>query len=71
MRSTGPDLCARLNCCKPAVGEPHGCCSSHKKRLCHRCYRLTHFVEICVEGCPECAAEKLPLILRWETSSAS
>ncbi|MFY1686423.1 hypothetical protein [Plantactinospora sp. WMMB782] len=44
----------------PAAGT---CCSSHDKLLCHRCYRLTHFVERCTESCRECAAESLPLIL--------
>lgn len=36
------------------------CCSSHGKTLCHRDYRLTHFVEIC--GCRRCEAESLPRI---------
>ena len=39
------------------------CCSSHGKRLCHGCYRRTHFVVVCVEGCPECVAEGLPVVL--------
>lgn len=39
------------------------CCSSHGKLLCHHCYRLTHFVEVCVEGCTACAAEGLPVVL--------
>lgn len=43
----------------PAAGT---CCSSHKKDLCHRCYRLTHFVEVCGSTCPECAAEGLPVV---------
>lgn len=38
------------------------CCSSHNKHLCHGCYRRSHFVGICYEGCPQCAAEDLPLI---------
>lgn len=36
------------------------CCSSHDRRLCHRCYRLTHFVEVC--GCAACDRENLPRI---------
>lgn len=36
------------------------CCSSHGKTLCHRDYRLTHFVEVC--GCSRCEAEGLPRI---------
>lgn len=40
------------------------CCSSHNDELCHRHYRLTHFVELCVEGCTACAAEGLPVKLR-------
>jgi hypothetical protein len=43
-----------------AVGP---CCSSHRANLCHACYRRTHFVEICVEGCAECAAEGLDPLL--------
>jgi hypothetical protein len=27
--------------------------------LCHACYRRTHFVEVCVAGCPNCAREGL------------
>ncbi len=50
--------CAR--CSKAAAGT---CCSSHGKKLCHLCYRRTHFVEVCVEGCRECAAEGLPVLL--------
>lgn len=38
------------------------CCSSHAKRLCHTCYRVTHFVEVCAPSCSQCAAEGLPLI---------
>ncbi|MFI2663237.1 hypothetical protein [Micromonospora carbonacea] len=40
------------------------CCSSHGKKLCHLCYRQTHWVELCVGGCPECASEGLPINLR-------
>jgi hypothetical protein len=42
----------------PADGN---CCSAHNKPLCHACYRRTHFVEICVDGCPSCASEGLPV----------
>jgi hypothetical protein len=28
------------------------CCSSHKRVLCHFCYRVTHFVEVC--PCQKC-----------------
>lgn len=41
---------------KPADGI---CCSSHGKRLCHGCYRQTHFVEVCVAGCSACTREGL------------
>ncbi|MEU7980497.1 hypothetical protein AB0B63_18435 [Micromonospora sp. NPDC049081] len=40
------------------------CCSSHGKKLCHLCYRRTHFVELCVAECRKCAAEGLPVNLR-------
>lgn len=43
------------------VGE---CCSSHKKQLCHGCYRQTHFVEICVDGCQDCSDENLQKIMK-------
>jgi hypothetical protein len=56
---TAPGGCWR--CDATAVGR---CCSSHQKDLCHRCYRLTHFVEVCVEVCSKCAAESLPLVLK-------
>ncbi len=39
------------------------CCSSHQALLCHGCYRRTHFGEVCVEGCPACAREGLPVAL--------
>lgn len=35
------------------------CCTGHGKQLCHRCYRVTHFVEICSPSCPDCAREGL------------
>ncbi len=38
-----------------------GCCSAHGHiLLCHRCYRRTHFVEVCGSECASCAAEGLP-----------
>jgi hypothetical protein len=43
--------CAR---CETAAVGP--CCSSHNAMLCHGCYRRTHFVELCVPGCPDCAS---------------
>lgn len=46
-------------CAEISVGQ---CCFSHRKNLCHGCYRITHFVAVCVATCPECAAEGLPLI---------
>lgn len=45
---------------RPAVSR---CCSSHGKNLCHRCYRITHFVEVCSKTCALCAAEGLPKVL--------
>lgn len=56
-----PEPCSRCGDTLAAVGV---CCSSHNKNLCHCCYRRTHFVEVCVEGCPKCAAESLPVVLR-------
>ncbi|GAA3765767.1 hypothetical protein [Micromonospora maritima] len=50
--------------CKTTEAAPGTCCSSHDKKLCHLCYRRTHFVEVCVEGCRDCAAESLPVKLR-------
>jgi len=46
---------------RPPVGQ---CCSAHGKRLCHRCYRTTHYVEVCTVGCEACTRERLPLVLR-------
>jgi hypothetical protein len=46
------------------------CCSSHAKALCHECYRRTHFVERCYEGCKQCAREGLPVILSGYTQTA-
>jgi hypothetical protein len=48
-------------CTAAAVGV---CCSSHNESLCHRCYRGTHFVEVCVKGCTSCEAEGLPVVMR-------
>lgn len=45
----------------PAVGQ---CCSTHGKHLCHSCYRRTHFVEVCIEGCELCRAEGLSRVLK-------
>jgi hypothetical protein len=47
-------------CVRCKADAPDGaCCSSHGKTLCHRCYRLTHFVERCRESCTRCAREGL------------
>lgn len=51
--------CARCQI-EPARGE---CCTSHGRQLCHLCYRRTHWVEVCVEGCQDCTAEGLPVRL--------
>lgn len=56
---------ARVQVCQrcgttPAAGT---CCSSHGKHLCHLCYRRTHFAELCVAGCQQCAVEGLPVKL--------
>ena len=54
-----------VRCAATGLFEP--CCSSHDAVMCHLCYRLTHFVEVC--GCPTCLADGLPRILgereRW------
>jgi len=55
------DVARCERCPKPKVGP---CCSSHHKELCHECYRRTHFVEVCVASCSDCAAEGLPVRLR-------
>lgn len=52
------NICER---CDEKPGET--CCSSHGKHLCHGCYRRTHFVEVCVEGCSACGREGLPVLL--------
>lgn len=51
--------------CKVTEGDSL-CCSSHNALLCHRCYRRTHFVDICIEGCPDCAREGLDPMARPE-----
>jgi hypothetical protein len=52
-----PKAVACIQCKKtPSTGL---CCSSHKAALCHRCYRRTHFVEICGSTCQDCAREGL------------
>lgn len=38
------------------------CCNAHGKSLCHKHYRLLHFVEIC--GCTDCKEENLPYELK-------
>lgn len=53
------DRCERCQQGEPQV-TLSVCCSSHGKKLCHRDYRLTHFVEVC--GCSRCEAEDLPRI---------
>jgi hypothetical protein len=53
------EMCVRCEAA-PSTGL---CCSSHRKELCHRCYRRTHFVEVCVAGCSACAREGLSVKL--------
>jgi hypothetical protein len=36
-----------VRCSKALDHSTPLCCSSHNKALCHRCYRATHFVEVC------------------------
>lgn len=52
-----PDRTQCSRCMRRASLGP--CCGSHGVDLCHGCYRRTHFVEICVEVCTDCAAEGL------------
>jgi hypothetical protein len=47
-----------VRCGKPADHDTETCCSSHEKRLCHACYRRTHFVEVCRCSRPACVAEQ-------------
>jgi hypothetical protein len=49
------EMCRRC-ATRPSVGQ---CCTSHRDALCHGCYRTTHFVEVCVDGCAACAQEGL------------
>ncbi|MFF0821186.1 hypothetical protein ACFYUR_12445 [Micromonospora haikouensis] len=60
INTTETTPCVRCTTTAAADGV---CCSSHGKRLCHLCYRRTHFVEVCVAGCQQCAAEGLPVLL--------
>jgi hypothetical protein len=46
-------------CCQ-RIRPTYVCCSSHRKALCHGCYRRTHFVEVC--GCQRCDCEGLPRV---------
>lgn len=59
---TDPNEKPRCVRCADQPGD-RTCCSSHDKLLCHACYRRTHFVEVCVEGCESCAREGLPVVL--------
>lgn len=54
--AVAPKTVSCIQCESDSVGL---CCSSHKAALCHRCYRLTHFVEICGSACDSCAREGL------------
>jgi len=63
--AAAPVACIR---CK-GVNSAGLCCSSHNAALCHRCYRLTHFVGRCVEGCGECAREGLDP-MQWPAPAA-
>lgn len=58
-RTAEETKCERCNN-RPPVSR---CCSSHDKNLCHRCYRITHFVEVCAAKCEYCAREGLPKLL--------
>jgi hypothetical protein len=64
-----PSLIERCEHCPAA--STGVCCSSHGKTLCHRCYRQTHFVEVCVDGCRDCDREGLPLKLPGEAGPGS
>lgn len=51
---------AMSKCVRCQTADADGlCCSSHDALLCHRCYRRTHFVEICGVACSRCAREGL------------
>jgi hypothetical protein len=56
--------------CK-TVAAVGACCSSHNKQLCHRCYRRAHFVEVCTEGCANCAREGLSVNLYDQAAGGS
>ena len=56
LESAEPNECVR---CHKAQSDGL-CCSSHLKQLCHRCYRVTHFVEVC--GCETCIEQGIPRI---------
>ena len=49
-------------CGKPVDHSTPLCCDSHRKPLCHRCYKRLHFVEVC--GCSKCQ----PVAVRVEGS---
>lgn len=42
------------------VTDEGSCCSAHNNLLCHRCYRWTHYVEVC--GCAACVRDRIPRI---------
>jgi hypothetical protein len=59
--ATIPALVACQRCAlAPAESE---CCSSHQKHLCHKCYRVTHFVEVCSPTCSKCQREGLLTVI--------
>lgn len=62
---TAPKIVCIRCLSKPSVGP---CCSSHDRYLCHGCYRITHFVQVC--GCSACDAEGLPRIYPPEPEPA-
>lgn len=65
--ATSPPICVRCLLAR----DVSQCCSSHGHDMCHRCYRLTHFVEVCSEECTRCKAENLPKILAGGPGSTS
>ncbi|GAA0527155.1 hypothetical protein GCM10010172_04610 [Paractinoplanes ferrugineus] len=47
-------------CIRCKSTESAGLCrTSHNAALCHACYRITHFVEVCSRICMDCAREGL------------
>lgn len=46
-----------MRCGSVADHDTDVCCSAHGKKLCHACYRQTHFVEICGCGRPACIGQ--------------